>query len=435
MDLDLSLLQAVVRTDKGYYLSKRAGISIKMMEGPAINGWTFIEDHVLEHGASPSESFFTAKTGIRFDDVGEESLEVLIKEIKSRFLWNRLKSVQAELTEDLEGKKPRQGLETIETFVKEVYKEGLSTGKTENLLALGGEILETYDAMKAGARGIPSPWDKMDEMTLGWWPGDFVVFVARMSVGKTFCLLMLARAAWLAGKRVLFVGTEMSRTKLAFRFFSIHLKLPYSEFKAGKLGFEQEERMRTSVKEMAKEEGLYVVGDEFDAKIEEIEAAVEEVNPDLIIVDGIYLVRNEGKNRHERVSNTADDLKRMARRKKKVVIASTQFNRTAATNSRSVIDPANVGISDVIGWNADVMWGMNQTDDMKEDQLMGFRPMKLREGSGDDFFVNWKFDEMDFSQAELDTDGDFQDGDYDKSLNDWGSGKSQDEDDDEEGLF
>ena len=81
------------------------------------------------------------------------------------------------------------------------------------------------------------------------------------------------------------------------------------------------------------------------------------------------------------------------------------------------------------------MWGMNQTDDMKEDQLMGFRPMKLREGSGDDFFVNWKFDEMDFSQAELDTDGDFQDGDYDKSLNDWGSGKSQDEDDDEEGLF
>ena len=241
-------------------------------------------------------------------------------------------------------------------------------------------------------------------------------FVANDIVAhNTFCMLMLARHAWMSGKKVLFVGTEMNRVKLAIRLYSIHLKLPYREIRSGTLGEYQEQKLRDGIAEMMEQDGLYVVGDDFDASIQEIEAAVDEVRPDIVLVDGIYLVKNEGRDRHTRVSNTADDLKRMAKRRGIPIIASSQFNREVDPNSKAKVSAENIGITDVIGWNADVIYGMYQTDDMDEDDIMGFRPMKLREGEGKDFFTQWKFSDMSFDQTE-DGSGSFTDTDYDSSI-------------------
>jgi len=413
MDLDLSVLSAVVRNDGGYFSSKREGVNTAMFQGPAIQGWEFLEDHVLQFGGMPTPDFFSAKTGIELIDVSED-LDVLMVDLKDRALWNKLKAVHESTGDLLETTppQPRKALKVFQGLVHESYKEGITGGNVGNLLSLGPEVLEFYQRMKNGERGVPSPWQAMDDLTLGWWGGDLIVFVARMAVGKTFLMLMLARKAWQEGKRVLFVGTEMSRMKLALRFFSIHLRLPYKEFKRGQLGSIQEEKMIEAVMALSKEDGLDVVGDDFNAEIGEIESAVEQVRPDILFVDGLYLVKSEGRNRHERVSNTADELKRLALRRNIPVVSSTQFNRDVANNSRSAVSAGNVGITDVIGWNSDVMFGMYQTEDMKEDNIMGIRPLKLREGDGEDFFSKWDFETMNFEQEDMDTDAGFSDGDY-----------------------
>jgi len=160
------------------------------------------------------------------------------------------------------------------------------------------------------------------------------------------------------------------------------------------------------------------------------------VQPDIVLVDGLYLVKNEGRDRHTRVSNNADDLKRMAKRRGIPIIASSQFNREVDPNSKAKVSAENIGITDVIGWNADVIYGMYQTDDMDEDDIMGFRPMKLREGEGKGFFsTQWKFSDMSFDQTE-DGSGSFTDTDYDGSIgvavdddDGWG------DDDDQGALF
>jgi hypothetical protein len=56
--------------------------------------------------------------------------------------------------------------------------------------------------------------------------------------------------------------------------------------------------------------------------------------------------------------------------------------------------------------NCDVMYGQFQTDDMAEDGVMGYRPMKLREGKGDEFYTKWDFDDMDFKQDATSSDVD-----------------------------
>lgn len=225
-------------------------------------------------------------------------------------------------------------------------------------------------------------------------------FVANDIVAhNTFCMLHLARQAWADGKKVLFVGTEMNRLNLAMRFFAIHFQIPYREFRRGEVGYPREDEIRKAIQLISGDTGIYVVGDDFDADINVIISAIEQTRPDIVFVDGLYLVRNKGHDRHTRVSNTADDLKRTAKRIGVPIITSTQFNREVSTNSRSEVSAENIGISDVIGWNADVMYGLFQKEDMKEDKEMGFRPMKIREGEAKDFYTRWDFEKMDFSQS------------------------------------
>lgn len=428
MNPDLSLISAVLRSEQGYFFAKREGVSAKWFQGEnLIKGWKFIEDHVLEFGKTPSEDLFCARMDVALIDA-QEDLPVLIAELRTRLLWNHLRGVHEKAGDLIAERRPDEAMEVYQQAIQQARRDKIAGSKIESLLSLGNDVITVYERMKRGDRGILTPWDAINDMTLGWWDGDFVVFVARMGVGKTFAMLMLARQAWMDGKKVLFVGTEMSQIKLATRFFAIHLKLPYNELRHGTLGEFREHELIDGVKQIIDSEGLYVVGDDFDSSLVEIEAAVEEIQPDILFVDGIYLVKNEGRDRHTRVSNTADDLKRLARRRSIPVIASTQFNRDVATNSKSAVSSGNVGITDVIGWDADVMFGMYQTEDMEEDNLMGFRPMKLREGKGRDFFSHWKFDEMVFDQADVGAEaGEFNDSDYNaipgESVEDvWGNG-------------
>lgn len=410
MDLDMGLVSAVVRGgDKAYYEAKKGGIRTGIVRGAAANGWEFIEHCVIETGSVPSVEYFTAKTHIEPIEV-EDSIGVYVHEIKQRALWKKLRDKQETAGALIDARKPEDALKIYHEAIVESHKEGLSGSMVQSLWALGDEVIDYYDKVKNGERGVLTPWGTINDTTLGFWPGDFIVFVARMGVGKTFTMLMMARHAWMEGNRVLFVGTEMARLKLAIRLYSIHLRMSYKELRRGQLGEFQEEEFKKGVRELLGEEGLYVVGDDFNAEIVDVEAAIDEVKPGIVFVDGLYLVKNKGHDRHTQVSNTADDLKRLARSKGLPIVGSHQFNREAGENSKQSISASNVGITDVIGWNADAMFALYQTSDMKEDKYMGFKPLKLREGEGKEFMAQWDFENMEF--GEVDSRDDFSDDDY-----------------------
>jgi replicative DNA helicase len=398
MDLDLAFVKAILSQEGAFNQARHYGITGEMLKGDGVKCWDFVCNHYSENGEVPSEDLTYAKIGISFPE-SADGIKSLISEIKKRSLWERSVAMHEKMGDILDNRSNMEALlPLVNEYLVDVYKSDVAGQKIGSLLALGPDVMAFYNRLKNGERGVLTPWAEMNDATLGWWPGDFVVFAARMGVGKTFTLLLLARQAWVDGHKVLFVGTEMNRLNLAMRFYSIHLKLPYRDFRRGRLVTNMEERAQSAIEMISGDKGLNVVGDDFDADINVIISAVEQTRPDIVFVDGIYLVKNKGHDRHTRVSNTADDLKRMAKRLQIPVIATTQFNREVSSNTRTGISAENIGISDVIGWNADVMYGQFQTDDMKEDLVMGYRPLKLREGKGNEFFVKWDFDTMDFRQ-------------------------------------
>ena len=409
MDLDREFVGAVLRGGKPAFLDvQNRGLDPEVyLFGDGKIAWSCILNHWKTYNEFPSRDIVSASTGCDLTTVSTDGHKFFLDEVMNRRLYHIVREGAVEVDKKLEGRDPKAAAELWTEVYRKIQEESLTENRIESLLALGKDVIELYDRVKSGAKGIPTPWAKMDEQTMGWWPEDLIVLAGRLGSGKTWLLLLIAHAAWQSGAKVLIVGTEMNKVKLAMRFFSLHFKMPYDHIRKGRLSEFTEGTFREGVLAMLKDQGIYLVGGgKFDFSMDAVEAAVEEAQPDIVLVDGAYLIKNRGKDRHERVSNTFDDLKRMGASKKISIVANTQMNRDAKAGQKKTMSAENVGITDVAGWNADVMYGLNQDDEMRDNNEQEIVAMKIREGKPSTINIRWDLEKMEFSEIVTDSDDD-----------------------------
>lgn len=226
-------------------------------------------------------------------------------------------------------------------------------------------------------------------------------FVANdLIVHNTWTLVQLAHHAWkVQNKRVLFVTTEMSKVKIFQRWASLNWKMPYNDLRKAQLPAFQEEAMRKGIMELKGAEGLSIVGGTFNFTFDALEAAIDECKPELVLIDGLYLMRSGGEGRTEKAANTFDATKILAKRMQLPFVTSTQFNRDVKQNNAGSMSVEKIALSDAAGWNADLVYGLAQTEDMKRDKRMIIKPLKFREGTGEDIECWWDFDRMVFDEV------------------------------------
>jgi intein/homing endonuclease len=250
-------------------------------------------------------------------------------------------------------------------------------------------------------------WDEVESVTdagehrvydLGMAPTHN--FVANdVVVHNSWTGLMLAQHAWAKGKRVLFVTTEMARLNIARRFVALHLRLPFKQFRRGQLGEFVEKKVEAELKALAEKDGFYIIGGDFNFTFEDLETSIDEAEPDLLIVDGAYLMKAQGVSRTERAAAAFDELKRVGKRHKIAVAATSQFNREVKNNAADTISLERIALTDTASWNADVVIAVIRTEDMRRDNKAEMRVLKNREGvTGEPVGMWWNFDEMRFDE-------------------------------------
>lgn len=234
---------------------------------------------------------------------------------------------------------------------------------------------------------------------------------------NSWLAIAVTEFAWRSGHKVLFATTEMSKIKIVQRFSAYWMKLPYDDIRKGRLGVFAEKKFYDGVQELLKAEGLVFVGGDFDFTIGSFESAVEESDPALTVLDGAYLLRVDGNTRTEQAANAFNELKRMAHRRMIPFFVTSQLNREAkGSMGGNKISVDQIALTDVAGWNGDVIYGVVQDDDMKKDGKMALKPLKLREGIGiEELELNWNFDTMDFTEIPKDA-SDAADSDYDTGM-------------------
>jgi replicative DNA helicase len=380
--------------------------SAEYLRGDGKHIYDFIVEFTTNFGDVPTKKLVQEHTGVDLDPDPLSSDEELAApslwwadQLMDRHLQEALQETLRINLKHLEAGRPQQALDLMEKAIKGIRRDRMSVESgVEGIGTLSREVFDYYKELKAGKRGILTPWDGINQASLGLWPQDLALFVARAGVGKTWTATLIALHAWANGKKVLFATTEISRMRIAMRMLAVKFKFNYNDFRSGKLSYMQEEYFEQQCAELMKDNKFHVAGGNFDFRIESFTALVEEYAPDLCILDGAYLLRVEGKTRTEKAANAFDEVKRIANSSGVPMLCTMQFNRQAKANMASTADLSNIGLTDVAGWNADLAYALVQSDDQKLDGIMEFHPMKVREGVGEVVTSKWDLDNMVFDQ-------------------------------------
>ncbi len=412
MNIDNGLVTTTIQEGRvGLKRLSDAGINEELLrDGEAKKALVFVREHAREHGEMPSLEFLYQKTGFKPEEF-EDPQTVFIQEVRDRELFDMQVSFANDFGKLVNGRKVHDAQSRLEEYQREVRQSTVSPAKARSIWSYGPQVLEMYQDAKAGIMGIPTPWDTVNAMTRGWSPGDFIVFAARLGTGKTWSMLQLAHHAHTEGYRVLFVSPEMAEVKMAQRLYSLHLQYAYEEVRSGHLGEFKEKAFAERVLELQQNDGFDVMGAGVRYTMQVIEDSIALERPDMVVIDGLYLIRGPGRNRSERLANVADDCKMIAGDYGIPILGSTQFNREVKANDESTVDVQNIGLSDVVGWNADMAFALYQTEDHKHDSEMMVKPLKIREGGVmRDVLLRWDFKRMLFT--ELGAEGDYEPEDY-----------------------
>lgn len=194
-------------------------------------------------------------------------------------------------------------------------------------------------AKSKGLVGIPSGIPDLDQITKGWRDVDYVTIAARTQQGKSWILLYLLMVAWLSGLRVLLYDLENDPESVTgFRFDTLMAHFSNEGLMDGSKDLRGESFCDYGqyIDSLASYEVPFIIKDQKENvgkyTPSQIEADIEDNNPDIIGIDQLSLLAPD-----KRVSTIREgfvrvtrDLRQLTRRMKKPILQNAQIGREFA---------------------------------------------------------------------------------------------------------
>ena len=356
--------------------------------------------YVITYDGAPTRMTVEGETGVDVGDPPQQPAQYWLEKMRQFRLHAAIESQMGEIQRFMDAGNPDDAYAALEHAVHEINEIGAVESARVTTLADGAQqVFDHYLAIQNGERGVPFPWPTLNTSTYGMWPEALIVFAARSGIGKSWTLAKVGLHAWSQGHRPLFVTTELSQRVVASRLMSLHLAAPYNHINRGLMTTELENDFRAFLNAPPPNiDDFMMIGGNFDFRFSTLAMAVQEAKPDILIVDGAYLLQTEGKDRFDKAAGVFNELKKLGKRFKIPIVTSTQFNRKAELDKESTMTLANIGLTDAAGWNADLVFALFQTEDMRKEKVMKIKNIKGRETWIPDIMANWNFDLMDFSE-------------------------------------
>lgn len=195
------------------------------------------------------------------------------------------------------------------------------------------EILQKASASSGGLTGIPTGYNKLDDITSGWQPSDLVIIAGRPAMGKTSFALSLAKNISVDYKTpIAFFSLEMNNVQLVNRLISNVCEISGSKILNGQLNPDEWERLDKNLRKLTGSP-LYI-DDTPGLSVFELRTKarrlVREKGVKIIMIDYLQLMNANGmrfSSRQEEVSTISRSLKGLAKELDIPILALSQLNR------------------------------------------------------------------------------------------------------------
>ena len=167
--------------------------------------------------------------------------------------------------------------------------------------------------------------------------GDFLVLAGESSSGKTALALQFAMAMALSGKRVLFFSLETTKEKLEDRLAAERQMIGIPTFKSKLRSLSDRDFSRAESVAESAEQFFFRVIRNADT-LEKISNRIIMHRADVVFIDYLQIIRRNGPNRFEKVTEISMELHRIASRLGCTIVALSQVTKPEGDKEVTVDD-------------------------------------------------------------------------------------------------
>jgi replicative DNA helicase len=220
---------------------------------------------------------------------------------------------------------------------------------------------------KGKITGVRTGFATLDMATSGYHPQQFVVLGGTAKQGKSFILMKSAIAAQEQGKKVLFLSFEMSAFEQLCRYDGITCGVNAMHLQVGELSFSERKKLRMG---MQNRKGMrsFIISSDISATttISGLAGKIEQHQPDIIFIDGAYLMESEGgelPQSSQAYTAISRGLKRLAQRIDRPLIVTVQALPSKMDKKEQAVTMHSLGWTSAWSQDADLILGAERVSD------------------------------------------------------------------------
>lgn len=327
--------------------------------------WRFVVRHNEKYGEVPSavtvKANFPTYTLHAVEDTIEYLLDQLIEYRKRQKTIDVILDAQQAISQG----DHQTALQTMSAAVQTILNDDTRDSNDVNLSKDPMERYDEYLNIKTrpnGLLGISTGFRTIDSITAGLLKQQLWTIVAPPKTGKSVLAMQMALTAQDENLRVMFQSFEMTAREMKTRYDAMRAHISHARYIRGALNPDEETDLINSL-QIARSD--FWMPDNIAAMtITGLSAKIEKFNPDIVFVDGMYLMIDEetGERESERsLRSLTRNMKRVAQRYDIPVVVSTQALKSKMRGGKVTAD--SIGYTSSFLQDSDIVLALQRQDE------------------------------------------------------------------------
>lgn len=354
--------------------------------------WKFVREHYTNYREVPTavavnDNFPNFKTLMV-----EDSLDYLIDkmvEFRRRTLTRR--GVE-DVVQQLNQNDHEAALLEMSKALTVINEQGIVGTTHIDVTSNPDKFWEEYENVQGSKLlGLPTGFAQIDEATAGLQGGQLITVIAPPKTGKSQIALRIAANVHGAGWVPLFQSFEMNNHEQALRYNAMEAHISLSRLRQGKLEPAEETRFLAHLDSLKGDKSFHFVDAVNGLTVDALIAKAEQLTPDILIVDGVYLMLDQvtgESNTPQALTNITRGLKRVAQKLNIPVIITTQTLLWKMKSGKVSAD--SIGYSSSFFQDSDVILGLDPVE--TDNKLRNLRVVQSRNSGPTENSITWNWD-------------------------------------------
>jgi replicative DNA helicase len=327
--------------------------------------WKFVAKHNEKYGEVPTAVTVKENFPTYTLHAVEDNIEYLLDQLVEYRKRQKTIDTLLEAQQSVQQGDHNAAIQTMSSAVQSLLNDNTRESNDENLSENPLQRYDEYLSIKTrpnGLLGISTGFKTIDDITAGLLSQQLWTIVAPPKTGKSVLAMQMAIRAQDENLKVMFQSFEMTAREMKTRYDAMRAHISHGRLIRGALHTEEEKRYMDHLSELRQE---FWMPDNIAARtITGLSAKIEKFKPDIVFVDGMYLMMDEetGETESERsLRSLTRNMKRVAQRYDVPVVVSTQALRSKMRGGKVTAD--SIGYTSSFLQDSDIVLALQRQDE------------------------------------------------------------------------